>query len=335
MPAKYNPAVAPVHAGVDVSRDNLELCLLDASATALKRQVFANTTPGVRQVLAVLQAQHGPVRACLEPTSRWHEALALALAGAPWCHVALPNPRSVSAFASALSRRAKTDTCDAEILARMSLSLDLPAWVPPSPAVYGLNAVAVRLCQLTDMRTQENNRLKSLLACPGLAVLRSDLKQHIASLQRRGEALEREALALIKTDVLLWRRYALLLSIPGVGQKSAIQLLAFLSLLPPELDKRQWVASAGLDPAPRDSGQSHKPRHISRRGSSRLRRALYMPALVAMRYNPPLRDYYQRQTAKGKKPLVAMIALMVKLLHIIWAMWQSDQLFNPEKPMPH
>lgn len=332
MHIKYNPATAPVFAGIDVSSVSLEVCLLDQQAALLARQTFANTKAGVRQVLRLLKRQHGPVKACLEPTSRWHEDLAAALAAEPWCHVALPNPRSVSAFASALSRRAKTDAGDAELLARMGLSLELSRWEPPAPALYALNAVAVRLCQLTDMRTQENNRLQPLLGCPGLELIRRDIRQHIASLQRRGEALEQQALAIIKADTQLARRHALLLSFPGIGEKSAIQLLAFLSLLPPELNKRQWVACAGLDPAPRDSGQSQKPRHISRRGNSRLRRALFMPALVAARFNPPLREYYQRQKAKGKTPLVALSALMVKLLHIIWAMWHSDQSYDPTKP---
>ncbi len=335
MHAKYNPALPPVCAGIDVSSASLEVCLLDQQAAKLARQAFANTKAGVRQVLRLLKQQRGPVKVCLEPTNRWHEALATALCAEPWCTVALPNPRSVSAFASALSRRAKTDTCDAELLARMGLSLELPAWVPPAPALYALNAVAVRLCQLTDMRTQENNRLQSLAGCPGLEFIRRDIRQHLAQLQRRGEALEQQALGIIKGAALLWRRYQLLLSIPGIGPKSAIQLLAFLSLLPPQLTKRQWVACAGLDPAPKDSGQSHKPRHISRRGSPRLRRALFMPALVAMRFNPPLREYYQRQAVKGKKPLVVLSALMVKLLHIIWAMWHNDQLYDPTKPVSH
>ena len=160
------------------------------------------------------------------------------------------------------------------------------------------------------------------------------MQSHSAPLKRRGEALQREALAIITGDILLSRRYEQLLSIPGIAQTSAIQLLACLSLLPPELDKRQWVACAGLDPAPRESGQSTQPRRISRRGSPRLRRALFMPALVAARCNPPLRAYYERLLAKGKKPLLALSALMVKLLHIIWATWNSASSMTPPNPSP-
>lgn len=334
MSAVFNPQARPCFAGVDVSLDTLELCLLDSDSVTLQRQIFANSKSGVRGIITLLKNQGGPVEVCLEPTSRYHEALSLSLSAAPFCVMHLPNPRSVHDFASAISRRAKTDRCDAELLARMALSLVLPVWSPPSEAVRALNAIAVRLSQLTTMRSQEKNRLRLLQACPGIPALLKNVKCHIAMLKRRGEALERETLAVIRDDAVLARHYVLLRSVPGIGQISAIQLLAFLSMLPAGLDKRQWVACAGLDPAPRESGQSSKPRRISRRGSPRLRRALYMPALVAMRYNPPLRDYYQKLVAKGKKPLMAISALMVKLLHIIWALWKNDQLFDPARPAP-
>lgn len=334
MSAVFNPQAKPCFAGVDVSLSSLELCLLDSDSAPLRRQVFPNSKAGVRGILTLLRSQSRPVEVCLEPTSRYHEALALSLSATPYCVLHLPNPRSVHDFGSALSRRAKTDRCDAELLARMALCLVLPVWAPPSEAVRALNAVAVRLSQLTTMRAQEKNRLRLLQACPGIPALLKDVKSHIAMLKRRGEALEREALAIIRSEALLARRYELLRSVPGIGQISAIQLLGFLSMLPPGLDKRQWVACAGLDPAPRESGQSSKPRRISRRGSPRLRRALYMPALVATRHNQPLAAYYQRLLAKGKKPLMAISALMVKLLHIIWALWKHDQLFDPAKPAP-
>jgi transposase len=335
MPAFFNPGAPHFCAGVDVSLDSLELCLLDAGAAVLSRQVCANSKSGIRELIALLKRQGRIVRVCIEPTSRYHEALALALSSKALCILHLPNPRSVHDCASALSRRAKTDRCAAELLARMAHCLALPAWTPPAQAASNLSAVATRLNQITSMRSQEKNRLKLLLRCPSAPALRSAVQSHIAQLKRRGEALEQEALSIIAGDTLLSRRDEQLLSIPGIGQTSAIQLLAFLNMLPPELNKRQWVACAGLDPAPRESGQSTKPRRISRRGSPRLRRALFMPALVAMRHNPPLRACYERLCSRGKKPLVALSALMAKLLHIIWAMWKHDQLFDPTKPVPH
>lgn len=337
MSALPLPQLQSLYVGIDVSLEQLEFCLLDETSVPCKRQIFPNNKSGVRSILALCKSQKRPLRVCLEPTSRYHELLAHSLSSLPSCSLHLPNPRSVHDFASTLSRRAKTDRCDAELLALMALmavSLSLPVWVPPSPAVSALNAVAVRLTQLTDMRSQEKNRLRLLQACPGYPVLLKNIKSHIAQLKRQGEALEREALAIIQREPLLARRYQILRSIKGIGQTSGIQLLAFLSLLPQNLSKRQWVACAGLDPKPEESGKSNKPRRISRRGSPRLRRALFMPALVATRFNPPLKDYYQRLLARGKKPLAALSAAMVKLLHIIWTLWNNDELFDPARIVP-
>jgi transposase len=321
-------------AGVDVSLKTLDLCLLDAAGKLLLRRVFDNTRAGVRQLVALLKRQPHVVRVCLEPTSRYHELLAQKLYASERCIALLPNPRCVHDFAEAISRRAKTDRADAETLATMACCLPLEPWAPPAEELSALNEIATRITQLTRNRTQEKNRLKLYLLCSTPQPVLRDLRSHIALLKRRGEALEQHALLLIDANPNLAKRYRHLLSVPGIGQTSGIQLLAFLSMLPARLNKCQWVACAGLDPRPKDSGQSRKPRQISRRGSYKLRAALYMPALVASRFNPPLRAYYERQTAQGKKPLVALSALMAKLLHIIWAMWHNDQDYDPTRPGP-
>ncbi len=320
-------------AGVDVSLKTLDLCLLDSAGKLLLRRVFENTRAGVRQLLALLKRQPLCVRVCLEPTSRYHELLAKKLYACERCVALLPNPRSVHDFAEAISRRAKTDRADAETLATMARCLPLEPWAPPAEELSALNEIATRITQLTRNRTQEKNRLKLYLLCSTPQPVLRDLRNHIVLLKRRGEALEQQALLVIQKSPVLTKRYRQLLSFPGIGQTSGIQLLAFLSMLPERLNKCQWVACAGLDPRPKDSGQSSKPRQISRRGSYKLRAALYMPALVASRFNPPLSAYNKRLLARGKKPLMALSAVMAKLLHIIWAMWHSDQLYDPTKPV--
>ncbi len=320
-------------AGVDVSLKTLDFCLLDSAGKPVLRRVFANSKVGVRQLLAVLKRQASIVRVCLEPTSRYHELLAKALYASERCIPLLPNPRAVHLFAEGMSQRAKTDRADAKMLATMArLKEDLKPWEPPAEDLSALNDIATRITQLTRNRTQEMNRVKLHKVCGAPQVVMRDLRSHIRLLLRRGEALEQQALSVIRANPLFARRYQLLLSVPGIGQTSGIQLLAFLSMLPERLSASQWVACAGLDPRVKDSGQSSKPRHISRRGSYKIRAALFMPALVATRFNPPLAAYSKRLVDEGKKPLVAITAVMVKLLHIIWAMWHSDEQYDPAKP---
>ena len=123
-----------------------------------------------------------------------------------------------------------------------------------------------------------------------------------------------------------------LLSVKGIGAVSALYLLGELATVAPGLDVRQWVAYAGLDPRPIRSGTSvHPPVHISKMGNVYLRRALYMPALVAQRWNPVVRAYAQHLEAKSKPKLVVIVAVMRKLLHAIYGMLKTNTDFQPEK----
>ena len=126
-----------------------------------------------------------------------------------------------------------------------------------------------------------------------------------------------------------------MLTTPGIGETSALQILGESAVLPDSLDARQWVAFAGLDPLQFTSGNSveKKPR-ISRAGSRHLRRALYMPALVAIRHEPHLRAFYQRLLARGKAPLQAIVGVMRKLLHAFFAMFRSDHSYDGSKLCP-
>jgi transposase len=126
-----------------------------------------------------------------------------------------------------------------------------------------------------------------------------------------------------------------MLTTPGIGETSALQILGELAVLPDTLDARQWVAFSGLDPRRFKSGTSvdKKPR-ISRGGSRHLRRALYMPALVAIRFEPYLQGFYQRLLGRGKAPLQALVAVMRKLLHAFFAMFQLHQPYDGSKLCP-
>jgi transposase len=111
-----------------------------------------------------------------------------------------------------------------------------------------------------------------------------------------------------------------------------MRILAELLVLPDDLAAPQWVAHAGLDPRPYESGTSvHRPRRISKVGNRHLRAALYMPALVAIQHEPNVKAFYDKLVAGGKKPLQAVVAVMRKLLHAIWAMLKHDEDFDGNK----
>ena len=137
---------------------------------------------------------------------------------------------------------------------------------------------------------------------------------------------------MIEPNKELTRAFGHITSIKGIADAAGIQLLAELGTLPHDMTTRQWVAHAGLDPRQHQSGTSvHKPARISKTGNAHLRRALFLPAMVASRWEPNVKAFYEKLLAKGKTKMQALIAVMRKLLHAIHGMLRHDQDFDGEK----
>jgi len=229
--------------------------------------------------------------------------------------------------------RTKTDQTDARSLLEFVRRMPFVAWLAPSPEVLALRAMARRIAALTVTTTQERNRRHAVDHCRELpAALDDESDAHLAFLHDSIERLAAEAVQIINRDPWLRHAFRHLVSVRGIAQASAIALLGELAPLPPDMSARQWVAHAGIDPRHFESGTSvHKPARISRTGNSRLRAALYMPALVAIRYEPSVHAFYEKMVARGKKPKQAIVAVMRKLLHAIWGMLHHDRDFQGEK----
>ena len=317
--------------GIEVSQDTLVVALRARDRDEPLRE-FPNTPEGHQAVLRFLARAGGPVRVALQSTGLYGLDLALALHQAGVA-VMVANPRAVRHFAQAMMQRSKNDQRDAAVLREFAARLPFLAWRPPSAAALKLVAVARRLEALTEMLAAEKNRRHAASLSEALPmVIRRDVERSIQTQQRALERLTRAAQEFVLSDPLLARRYELLLSIPGVGATSALHLLAELTLLPAHMDVRQWVAYAGLDPREYTSGTSvHKKVRISKAGNQHLRRALYMPALVASVREPHLRAFYLHLLERGKTQMQALVATMRKLLHAIFGMFKHDLLFDGNK----
>jgi transposase len=326
-----NSLVAFNPCGIEVSHLILVVALRAHDHEEALRE-FPNTAEGHQAVLRFLDRSVRPVRVALESTGLYGLDLALALHQAGVA-VMVANPRAVRHFAQAMMQRSKNDQLDAAVLREFAARMPFVTWRPPSLAALKLVAVARRLEALTDMMAAEKNRRHAASLSTALpAIIRRDVERSIQTQQRAIERLTRAAQEFILDDPKLARRYQLLLSIPGVGATSALHLLAELTLLPAGMDVRQWVAYAGLDPREYTSGTSvHKKVRISKAGNLHLRRALYMPALVAVRHDPHLRAFYEHLLARGKTKMQALVATMRKLLHAIFGMFKHDQPFDGTK----
>ncbi len=313
--------------GIEVSFQTL---VVDRAGKAPRE--FPNTPVGHRALLAWLRRSPLPLRVCMEATGLYGLDLALHLTAAGLA-LLVANPRAVRNFARALMQRSKTDLLDAAVLREFAARMPFEPWPPPSPQALKLMALAHRIQGLTRMMAAEKNRLHAASlsrAVPDL--VRRDLGRSIQGLERARARLTRAALLFIADDPQLARRTELLVSIPGLGVTSALALLAELLRFGPDSDVRQWVAYAGLDPRHHRSGTSvAKKPAVSKTGNAHLRRALYMPALVASQHEPHLRAFYQHLLQRGKTKLQALVAVMRKLLHAIFGMFKHNSRYDGSK----
>lgn len=319
-------------AGVDVGME-----LLDVSARRdagrIETAQFSNDAAGHRKLCTWLTKRGRSARVVLESTGTYSLDVALALHRTRGIEVMVANPRLVKNFADALLQRSKTDKISAEVMREFCERMQFVAWQPPSSEVLKLQAFARRITTLSDQRSRELNRLHALQAS-GEAVQEvvNDIEVNVRHLERRMELLKTEALGLVASVPELERALRHVVSVRGFAEASAIQLLAELLVLPADMSARQWVAHAGLDVRSYQSGSSvqYRPR-ISKVGNARIRRALYMPALVAVQHEPSVRSFFEKLTERGKKPMVAYVAVMRKLLHAIYGMFKNDEDFDGEK----
>jgi transposase len=325
--------------GIDVSAAELVVAVLGPAG--VPQRTFANRPAGHRDLIAWLQRSATQLWVCLEATGAYSLDVALALHAAERIEVAVLNPKMVCRFAETL-RRSKTDAADAQVLAEYARRMPFVPWCPPSPTALRLRALTRHQAALVKQHTAVSNQRHAAQASALTpACIRQDLRRTLAALQRSIQRMRREALALVRGDAELARRFALLDSIPGIGETSALYLLAELMLLPSGLEVRQWVAHSGLDPKHHRSGSSvHKASRISRNGNRHLRQALYMPALVAVRHDPHLGAFYQALLQRHKAKLQALVAVARKILHAIYGMFRRDltydgaRLFSRPAPSP-
>jgi len=322
----------PVLVAIDVSARTFVVAE-EVPGRVVYEAEYPNTAPGHRKLCRRLTKTGRLVRVCLEATGIYHLDLALALDGTRNVEVMVANPRATKDFARAQMQRTKTDKTDARSLLEFVRRMPFVAWLAPSPEILALRAISRRITALTVTSSQDRNRRHAVAHCRELPeVLDQEIEAHLAFLEDSIERLAGEAVKIINRDRWLRKAFGHLVSVRGIAQASAIAILGELAPLPPDMSPRQWVAHAGIDPRHFESGTSvNKPTRISRTGNRRLRAALYMPALVAIRHEPAVKAFYEKLIAKGKKPMQAIVAVMRKLLHAIWGMLHHDRDFQGEK----
>lgn len=218
----------------------------------------------------------------------------------------------------------------AALLAEFAECLCPRLWQPPRNELFALRELGRQINRLVGERTQARNRLHALGAkhtTPALVL--DDEREGIAALDARIRRLREATLALIRGDAELCAQFQAITAAKGVGETSAIALIAELCTLPEELKAPQVARHAGLDVRLNLSGSSvERPGRLSKAGNAYLRAALFMPAMAAIRHDPRAKAFYQALIARGKKPIQAICAVMRKYLTGIWACIRSQEPFD-------
>jgi transposase len=301
--------------GVDVSKDHLDAHRLADGAT----RRFANDKGGHKALIKWL-AETPLNRVVFEPTGPYHRAVerALGASGVPFVKV---NPRQARRFAEATGKLAKTDRLDAQILARMGSLLELEARPARSEVLFELKELYVAREALVKDRTAARNRGKALT----LSLLKRQNAQRLEQIDRQIATVEAAILQIV--DESLADRFAILISIPGVSNITAFALLIAMPELG-SLEAGQAANLAGLAPIARQSGR-WTGRSFIRGGRADVRQALYMPALVAARFNPDMKAKYAHLIETGKPAKVALTAIMRKLVVLANALLKANRTWTP------
>ena len=306
--------------GIDISKDWLDIF----AAPEGRASRFSNDPTGFRKLIAWIGSQVD--RIAYEPSGPFHRDLedTLLKAGLPLYAI---NPFQVRSFARSLGRRAKTDAVDARMLATMAASIED---LHPTEARSEGQRDLAELQQIRDALRKDRvatiNRGKHLRTPVGKRLN----KQRLRQIERQLKLIDAEIRRRLGQEKTLERRAEILTSIPGISDITAAGLIVLMPELG-TLTRARAASLAGLAPITRESGH-WKGRSFIQGGRHRVRRLLYMPALVAVQHNPDLKRKYEALVGKGKPPKVALTAVMRKLLVLANTLVQQDRIWTAQPP---
>jgi transposase len=312
--------------GIDISKSKFDLALLRDNGK-FKHKVFPNTPAGFAQLSTWLEKQKVQrAHACMEATGTYGEALATYLHDAGHV-VSIVNPARIKAYAQSRLSRTKTDRADATLIAQFCAERKPAGWQPLPGEVRDLQSLVRRLESLLERHQMEVNRLEAGISAEAV---RESLSEHIAFLDQEIKRTEELIRSHIDEHPHHREQRELLVSIPGIGETTAAKLLAEILDVKLYTGARQLAAFAGLVPRLHESGSSVKRKaRLSKTGAPRLRKALYFPAIAAIKYNPSIKAMSLRLKERGKCPMQIIGAAMRKLVHLAYGVLKSGRPFDP------
>jgi len=311
--------------GIDVAKETLDIALSDG--VHLNHGQFSNTQKGYEQLEQWLRKQtDSNVHICLEATGQYGDGVAeyLFAQGFP---VSVVNPARIKHYGNSKLRRNKTDKADAQLIAEYCLREKPVFWTPPPASFKDLQALVRHLEDLQATKLQESNRLQSGVQTRFVV---ENLTSLCEFLDKQIKQTKKEIQDHINQHEELKRMQNLLVTIPGIGKLTAAKLLGEIRNILDFQSARQLAAYAGLTPRNFLSGTSvHKKSRLSKTGNANLRKALFLPAIVAIKYNPIVHSFCAKLSQTGLRPMEVVGAAMRKLLHLVFGILKTGRPFDP------
>jgi len=312
--------------GIDISKHTLDVCAIFDEK--MRKQTFDNTESGFKN-LVKWKEKLGAINPhiCMESTGCYSESAAEFFDSFGY-KVSVVNPLQIKSFRMSKMIRQKTDSSDSECIAKFCIQNNPNPWHPKLLENKALHEIRTRINSLNV----ELNRVTNSLEKKHLnKVVLASINKEIKFIKKSIETLEKEAKRIIEKSEKLKQQYDLLTDINGVGNKTALAILADMPDVSRFENAKQYAAFVGVTPSHFQSGISVNGKSkISRLGSKKTRKTLYMCALVVKNNNPHFKKWVQTLENKGKPPKVIIVAVMRKLLHIFFGVLKNNQKFDPE-----
>jgi transposase len=311
--------------GIDISKKDFYVTLIDEQ-DQVHHQQFDNTPTGFKQLHHWLN-QHAvtTLQVCMEATNIYWEDVALFLHQQGY-QVSVVNPARIKGFAQSQLQRNKTDKQDSQLIALFCKLTQPKVWTPPTPEQQTLRALVRHLQTLLKELTRQTNRLRDCRT----EQVKASLQEVIKTLKTQIKSIQQQAQAFIDEHPDLKKKQQRLMSIKGIGAKTAMVLIAEMYDLSEYKNARAAAADAGVTPSRYESGTSVRRRaRMSKMGKASVREILYLCAVTAMTHNPIMQAFKERLLKKGKSKKVIIVAIMRKLVHLAYGVLKHDKPFDP------
>jgi len=322
--------------GIDIAKSTFTACLCkrysDHSEELSEVRTFDNNKTGFNQLIKWVNkiSENGKaVYYVMEATGIYFERLAYHLHKIRKCiSVVLPN--KVHHYAKSLNVKTKTDEVDAKIISMMGCERNLFEWTPASPLFRRLRDLCRLHKALMHDKTQTINRLKQLKC--GQDPLKEALKIYQANIKRLSKelkTLEKKMEDQLKSDPQVWSKVENILKIKGLGIKTVAIVLGETQGFKLIQNQRQLISYCGYDVIQRESGTSIKGKtRISKKGNSNIRSAMHFPSMVATRYNPKMKEIYQRIIQSKSSKKIGLVAIQRRLLVLMYSLWKTEIAYD-------